>query len=142
MLIFLAAIFPLIAFQDRKVEALAAAGAIRNEEEITIEENLHGGRVLVLSDGSTWEVAPQDLKTSRTWILAVPLKIEASRHPAYPHRLVNINSDTSILVRKIATSRSEPDPHRLPPENRVDPDDNDSTRSSSSVDRKFKAVAG
>lgn len=104
MFIFLAAIFPMIASQGVKIEEVITHEVIQKEQEITIEENLHGGKVLVLSDGSTWEVAPQDLKTSGTWIFPVPLKIEKSNNQAYPHRLVNTNSNTSILARKISSN--------------------------------------
>lgn len=71
------------------------------EEELTVEENLHGGRVLVLSDGSTWEVNPQDLSISSAWILPSPLEVKKSSDGTYPYRIINTRSQSSVLVRPL-----------------------------------------
>ncbi|MCB1072521.1 MAG: hypothetical protein H7A41_00230 [Chlamydiales bacterium] len=103
MFILIATIFPILASPGLKIDEVITHEVIQKQDEITVEENLHGGKVLVLSDGSTWEVAPQDLKVSGTWILPVPLKIEKSTNPSYPYRLININSNSSVLARQIAS---------------------------------------
>ena len=110
MFIFLAAIFPLLASQGLKIEEIIAHENIQKSQEISIEENLHGGKVLVLSDGSTWEVAPQDLTISQSWILPVPLKIEKSNNTSYPYRIINTNSNSSVLARPISSNTSNRSP--------------------------------
>lgn len=105
--ILIAAIFPLLASQGLKLEEIIAHEVIQKESNLAVEENLHGGKVLILSDGSTWEVAPQDVKTAQTWILGPPLKIEKSTNKFYPYRFINTNSKSSILARRItANSKS------------------------------------
>ncbi|QVL58213.1 MAG: hypothetical protein KFB93_03795 [Simkaniaceae bacterium] len=104
MFILVAAIFPLIASSGLKIEEVIAHETIQKKQEITIEENLHGGKVLVLNDGSTWEIAPQDLNTSQSWIFPSPLKIEKSSNSSYPYRIINTNSNSSVLARPISTN--------------------------------------
>ncbi len=85
---------------------LAPLAIAYGQEALTVDENLHSGKVLVLSDGSTWEVAPQDLGTSQTWLFPSPLKIEKSGDATYPYRITNAQAGTSILVRPIAPIQS------------------------------------
>lgn len=84
-----------------KIGDVIAYETAQQNQELTVEENLHGGKVLVLSDGSAWEVAPQDIKNSQLWILPSPLKIEKSDDPIYSYRITNMQTNSSILVRPI-----------------------------------------
>ena len=78
----------------------------RNSEtrasDLTLEENLHNGRIIKLSDGSSWEVAPQDLHISEIWVLPITIEVEKSDHPVYPYYLVNKTSGTRVLVRTVS----------------------------------------
>ncbi|MCB1110233.1 MAG: hypothetical protein KDK64_04575 [Chlamydiia bacterium] len=85
-----------------KLEEVIAHENMQQGQQLTIDENLHGGKILVLSDGSTWEVAPQSLPISQSWIFPSPLKVEKSKNPAYPYKIIIIQTNTSILVRQIA----------------------------------------
>ena len=78
-----------------------AHATLEQKQDLTIQENLHGGKLLVLSDNSRWEVAPQDLHISETWIIPVPLKIEKSNNPSYPYQITNLNSRSTILARSL-----------------------------------------
>ena len=99
-MLYLALICTLLA-SGMKIEEVIAHENMQQQLDLTIDENLHGGKVIVLSDGSTWEVAPQDLNTSQSWILPTPLKVEKSNNPSYPYKITTIATGTSILVRPI-----------------------------------------
>ena len=71
-------------------------------EELSVELNLHNGKVLMLNDGSIWEVAPQSLSISQSWIVPSPLNIEESNHAAYPYKITNTISNSFIFVRPIS----------------------------------------
>lgn len=104
MFIIAALLFHLLATTGLKIEDVIAHENVQQGQDITIEENLHGGKVLILSDGSSWEIAPQDLNISQLWILPVPLKIEKSNNSTYPYRIINMNSNSAILARPLAHS--------------------------------------
>ncbi len=104
MFILIVASLPILASSGLKIEEVIAYENVQQREEITVEENLHGGKILVLSNRTSWEIAPQDLSTSQTWILPVPLKVEKSNNPTYPYRIINTNSNTSVLARPLNTN--------------------------------------
>lgn len=92
----------LLAMAPFKIEDFIAHEMPEQQQKtLTVEENLHGGKVLVLSDGTKWEVAPQDLNTSSSWILPVPMKVEKSNNKMYPYQIININSQSSVLARPL-----------------------------------------
>lgn len=91
----------ILATAGLKIEEVIAHETTQAVENLTIAENLHGGKVLILSDGSKWEIAPQNLNISSTWILPVPLKVEKSHNATYPYRITNTNSMSSVLARPI-----------------------------------------
>ncbi len=84
-----------------KIEEVIAHQNMQQGQDLTIEENLHGGKILVLSDGSTWEIAPQSLKTSQSWIIPSALKIEKINHPTYPYKIISIQTGSYVLARLI-----------------------------------------
>lgn len=71
-------------------------------QDLLLEENLHGGRFLKLNNGTIWEVAPQDLQITEIWIFPFPLNLEKSNNPTYPYYLVNLRSKTKVLVRPLS----------------------------------------
>lgn len=94
---------PLIAeSQMMKLEEVLVHQNSDNQPELTIDLNLHNGKVLTLSDGSNWVIAPQDLNTSQSWILPAPLKVVKSNNKAYPFRIINLTTKASVLARPIA----------------------------------------
>lgn len=66
-----------------------------------LESNLQQGKILKLADGSLWEVAPQDLLISQSWILSISLSVEASDNPSYPYFLINEASGSKVHARPI-----------------------------------------
>ena len=85
-----------------KIEEVIAHQNMQQGQDLTVEENLHEGKILVLSDGSTWEIAPQSLKTSQSWIIPSALKVEKINHPAYSYRIISIQTGSYVLARPIA----------------------------------------
>jgi hypothetical protein len=76
-----------------------------SESALTLEENLHNGRMIKLSDGSLWEIAPQNLHISEVWILPIPIEVEKSDHHIYPYYLVNKTSQTRVLARPLSSNK-------------------------------------
>jgi len=72
------------------------------QPELTIEENLYAGEVLKLSDGTIWQVAPDDQTISQIWLFSFPVKVEPSGDASYPYTIENENSKTKLLVRPLS----------------------------------------
>ena len=85
-----------------KIAEVIAHQKMQKGQDLTVEENLNEGKILVLSDGSTWEIAPQSLKTSQSWIIPSALKIEKINHPAYPYKIISVQTGSYVLARSIA----------------------------------------
>jgi|GEM_PF-6419238 len=71
----------------------------KSKKALLLEENLQGGRQLKLNDGTTWDVAPQDVKKVTDWVLPSPLTLRKSGRKDYPYYLVNNRSKVQVLVR-------------------------------------------
>ena len=81
------------------------------KEELTVSE-IHNEKkknekkknifitTLVLSDGSQWEVKPEDAYTAQSWFIPHAMKIEASNDPAYPYKITNQVTGSFVLVKK------------------------------------------
>lgn len=70
--------------------------------KLTMRENLQGGKLLKLSDGSIWQVDPNDLNISRIWLFPFDVEITQDPHSdAYPYKMKNLSTGTIINVRKL-----------------------------------------
>ena len=96
----------LAATSGLKIEDVIAHQNIQQGQELTVDENLHDGKILVLSDGSTWEIAPQSLETSQSWIFPSPLKVEKIKHPIYSYKIISLHTSSFVLARPIAPYRT------------------------------------
>ncbi|MCB1084495.1 MAG: hypothetical protein KDK60_00150 [Chlamydiia bacterium] len=85
-----------------KISEVIAQESQALPQEITVEENLHSGKILILSNGSSWMVAPSSLNVSQTWITPSGLKIEPSGNAYYPYSIINLQTKASVLVRPLA----------------------------------------
>lgn len=72
--------------------------------EVMLSINIEGGKKLQLSDGTMWEVDPNDIVQSSVWITPFPMRIVPSDSTDYPFLLVNKISGVSVKARKIAPS--------------------------------------
>ena len=72
MFIIIAAALPLLATPGLKIEEVIAHENVQQEQEITIEENLHGGKVLVLSNGmAAMMVLEKNAKRKCAWLPSI-----------------------------------------------------------------------
>jgi len=68
---------------------------------ISVNEIIQGGKYLKLSDGSYWEIEPDAVPLTGSWLLAPTITITKSPDPAYPYHLTNTTSNTTVLAKKI-----------------------------------------
>jgi hypothetical protein len=74
----------------------------KNEDSsLSLSVNVRSGAELILSDGSKWEVAPEDQSISSLWITPFPLKIIPDKSPSYPFTLINLSSEERVKVKPI-----------------------------------------
>ena len=66
----------------------------------SLQENLKNGHLIGLTDGSFWEINPSDTPITQGWISAAEIKIEPSELPAYPYKLTNSLTGSSVLALK------------------------------------------
>jgi hypothetical protein len=78
------------------------------EKTLYLSVNLQNGAVLELSDGSKWEVAPDNRSTSSLWLTPFPLRIEPglNAQAPYPFILLNLNTQEKVKVKRIAPASS------------------------------------
>lgn len=76
-------------------------------KDLFLSLNLHAGHQIQLSDGSLWDVAPDDVEKASIWISPFKVEILPSQDPDYPQLLVNTLSGVSIRV-KAAQQPSNP----------------------------------
>ncbi|MBS0616199.1 MAG: hypothetical protein JSR58_06580 [Verrucomicrobia bacterium] len=69
--------------------------------EIYLSENIKGGTQLRFSDGSVYEVAPQDRGTTQFWITPFSATFGPSTDTQYPVKITNTVSGTSVSAKKI-----------------------------------------
>lgn len=75
-------------------------------QELTVSLNIQGGRRLQLSDGSLWEIAPNDIPNASFWVLPIPVKIAPSNDVKFPNLLINQQTGISVRARQIQPSSS------------------------------------
>ena len=69
---------------------------------LSLNINIDGGRQLILSDGTKWEVAPEDQSISNLWLTPIPLKLLPGGSPEYPNVLMNADAEKEkVKVRQI-----------------------------------------
>ncbi len=90
-------------FQLRQVATTTQA----KEQPLFLSINIDNGQKIELTDGSIWEVDPEDYPTSQIWISPIPIKVVPSNNTDYPFLLVNKTTGVSIKVRK---TEAQPSP--------------------------------
>jgi len=77
----------------------------KGTESLYLSQNIDNGHVLELSDGSRWEVAPDDIDRAAYWIIPFPLYFVNNNDPAdnteWPQKIVNQNTNLGVKVRQI-----------------------------------------
>lgn len=62
--------------------------------------NVYGGKIIQLSDNTVWEIAPEDIKISETWLNSIPIKVTKTTNPNYPYLLINLLNKVSVKAKK------------------------------------------
>jgi hypothetical protein len=86
------------AWLDQKFTVKTAAA---KQPDIYLSENIRGGAQLRFSDGSTYEVSPQDRNRTEFWITPFLVKIEPSGDPNYPYKITNTLSGVSVSAKQV-----------------------------------------
>jgi hypothetical protein len=69
---------------------------------IYLQQNNNGGTQLIFSDGSVYEIAPEDRNKASAWINPITVSIQPSGNPLYPYTITNVLTGASVngkLVR-------------------------------------------
>jgi hypothetical protein len=74
----------------------AAAPNLPKQKNPSLVENLNNGSYLRLTDGSIWNIRPQDTLISQGWITEVEVVITPSSDLQYPYKLTNSLSKSSV----------------------------------------------
>jgi hypothetical protein len=84
---------------EKRAQPLAQKPPILAKPMIT--ENFYSGKYIRLSDGSLWNIRPQDTPITQGWITSVEIIIEPSQDPDYPNKLTNTLTGSSVLAKKV-----------------------------------------
>lgn len=74
---------------------------------LSLSLNVNGGRKLLLSDQSLYEVSPDDIDTASAWLSPVTIEIRPSDNTNYPYRLVNKDAEQSVKARKVPPTQTQ-----------------------------------
>jgi hypothetical protein len=99
-------------FYVRRLEPLAAKSPIN--KKAYIEENLHSGQYIHLSDHTYWNIRLTDTPISQGWITPVEILVSQSNDPDYPYKLTNSVTGSSVLARKVDKVPPSPIPPPAP----------------------------
>jgi len=69
----------------------------------SLSENFYNGRFLKLSDGTLWNVRPQDTAISQSWITPVEVIITQSQDSVYSYKITNTLTGSSVLAKKVSS---------------------------------------
>ena len=70
---------------------------------IYLQQNNNGGTQLIFSDGSVYEIAPEDRNKASAWLNPITVSIKPGSNPLYPYTITNILTGASVsgkLVRQ------------------------------------------
>lgn len=83
---------------EHEYNAEAASNEILHALKVAL--NVSDGKFLELSDNSVWEISPDDLMISQSWLSAVPVTVTQSSNASYPYLITNLNSNQSVKAKK------------------------------------------
>ncbi|NGX38792.1 MAG: hypothetical protein KR126chlam1_00103 [Chlamydiae bacterium] len=71
-------------------------------DQLYLSLNVDSGSRLELSDGSAYEIDPDDWIYTTYWITPFPVELGKSDDPNYPVRITNLTSGTSVNGKEIS----------------------------------------
>ena len=72
----------------------------------TLSEILNGGRIIILEDGTQWEVHPDDIDKSGGWLGPADVVLSSSKDSTYKYKIFNDWTNSSVRVRPYQKSTS------------------------------------
>jgi hypothetical protein len=69
------------------------------KKEPTLEQNINGGEKIQLTDGTLYEIAPEDRSKTAFWLTPIALKVGKSNDPQYPTQLTNPLTGESVKAK-------------------------------------------
>lgn len=64
-----------------------------------IQKVIDSGKIILLEDGSLWEVSPLDVITSILWLPVSNIYVVESENPLYPYKLINTDDGESVEAK-------------------------------------------
>lgn len=72
-----------------------------NPPPITLSQNISGGRYIMLTDETIWEINPEDTPTSSAWITPVEMIISNNPDSNWPYILTNSATGSRVRAKQI-----------------------------------------
>jgi hypothetical protein len=79
---------------------VTAHSSKNTNSSLSLNINSQNGKQLILSDGTKWDVSPDDQKISSVWLTPIPLSITPNTSKDYPYTLMNQDSKNEIVKVK------------------------------------------
>lgn len=70
---------------------------------LSLQQNMNGGAQLIFSDGSVYEIAPEDRSKTTFWLTPINVTMEPSGDPNYPTKITNSLTSVSVNAKKVST---------------------------------------
>jgi len=87
----------------------------------TVSEVIAGGSFVKLSDGSLWQIAPNDRAISQSWITPAEIIPEESGNAQYPYTLTNSLTSSKVRAKKIRSLPSTIEAEEILPSEKKEP---------------------
>ena len=84
--------------------------SVAKPQELFLSINIDSGHQIQLSDGSLWDIAPEDVERASVWITPFPVRIAPSHNSEYPQMLINGVSGESVKARPAKSVKQSPKP--------------------------------
>ncbi len=75
---------------------------------LSLNINIDNGRELILSDGTHWDIAPEDQKISSLWLTPFPLEITPTDSKEYPFLLHNLTTEEKVKAKEAPSMPRSP----------------------------------
>ena len=70
-------------------------------KQLYLSENIQSGTQLRLSDGSLYEVMPEDRQKASFWLTPFQVKVEQTADPNYPYKITNTITLVGVRAKQI-----------------------------------------
>lgn len=78
---------------------------MEDDDRLYLSLNVEQGAKLELSDGSTYEIDPEDRLYTEYWITPFPIMLSGSGNENYPVKITNMNTGRSVKGKQISTEK-------------------------------------